>query len=393
MIEKIILIILDSVGAGEMPDSAEYGDKGADTLGHIFKFMGQDYSLANMEKLGLYKILNLKSSLSKDDILGCYGKMATKSRAKDTTSGHWEMAGIILEKPFPVFPNGFPDDLICEFEKRIGVKIIGNCAASGTEIINRLGDEHVETGFPIVYTSADSVFQIAAHEKLFGLDNLYKISKIARELLTGDYGVGRVIARPFLGENGNYYRTQNRRDFSLDPVGETILDILKAAGANTVAVGKIEDIFNFRGITKSIHSKSNKEGMRVTLDETLSEKKGKTLIFTNLVDFDMLWGHRRDIVSYANGLKEFDNYLPQLLSAMTDKDMLIITADHGCDPSYKAHTDHTREYVPLLVYGKALKKGADLGIRDTLSDIDQTIADIFNVSKMKNGKSFKEEIL
>ncbi|MDR2772847.1 MAG: phosphopentomutase [Elusimicrobiota bacterium] len=393
--ERIFLIVLDSVGAGEMPDADKYGDKGANTLGHILEAKGSGFSLPNMEKLGLHHLLNLNSSLKQSDLLGNYGKMASLSPAKDTTAGHWEMTGIVLKKPFPVFLHGFPKDLIDEFENLIGTKILGNCAASGTEIINRLGDEHVRTGYPIVYTSADSVFQIAAHEQKFGLDNLYKISKIARKMLTGDYAVGRVIARPFLGENGNYTRTKNREDFSIDPIGETILDVLKANGQNVTAVGKIEDIFNFRGITKSIHSRSNEEGMDVTLKEAQLPVKDdkKNLVFVNLVDFDMLWGHRRDVDSYAAGLKAFDDFLPKLTAALTDKDMLIITADHGCDPTYKAHTDHTREYVPLLVFGKSLKKGVNLGIRKTLADIGQTTADIFGMPQIENGTSFKGEII
>jgi phosphopentomutase len=394
MSKRITLIVLDSVGAGALPDATDYGDKDANTLGHIFENMGSKFSLPNMEKLGLYKILNLKSTIPDSELCGSYGKMMTKSPAKDTTAGHWEMGGIVLDKPFPTYPNGFPEDVIEAFKKCAGVEgILGNCTASGTEIINRFGDEHVKTGFPIIYTSADSVFQIAAHEKKFGLNRLLEICEIARKLLIGDHAVGRVIARPFIGENGKYTRTPNRKDFSLDPLSDTILDVLKSEGKETIAIGKIEDIFNFRGITKSIHTRSNKEGMKETLTQVLLPIDKSTLIFVNLVDFDMLWGHRRDLVSYANGLKDFDNYLPQLISAMTDKDLLIITADHGCDPSYKAHTDHTREYVPLLVYGAKAKAGVDLGIRQSLADIGQTVADVLGVARLQNGRSFKGEIL
>jgi phosphopentomutase len=393
MIDRINLIVLDSAGIGALPDADNYGDKGSNTLKHIFENSGAGFSLPNMEKLGLLKILDLASNLKNEDILGCFGKMATKSPAKDTTAGHWEISGIILDKPLPTYPQGFPQDLINQFEKEAGVKVVGNCPASGTEIINKLGDYHIKTKQPILYTSADSVFQIAAHEEAFGLERLYKICEIARKLLTGKHNVGRVIARPFTTVNGVYTRTQNRKDYSLNPCEDTVLDFLQKEGSNTIAIGKIEDIFNFRGINKSIHTKTNEQAMQTIFEENIKNYQEKTLIFSNLADFDMLWGHRRDISAYAKGLKDFDSFIPKLIDIMTDRDMLIITADHGCDPSYKAHTDHTREYTPLLVFGKALKKNIDLGIRDSLSDIAQTIADIFNLPKMKNGKSFKEEIL
>ena len=393
MINRVILIVLDGAGVGEMPDAQKYNDAGSNTLGHVFKSMGSDFTCANMEKLGLFKILNLPSDMKDSDILGCYGKSAIASPGKDTVTGHWEMMGLILKEPFPTFPNGFPQDLIKDFESHIGIKTLGHHAASGTEIINRLGDEHVATGFPIIYTSADSVFQIAAHEESFGLERLYEISQIAREMLVGKYCLGRVISRPFIGSNGAYKRTANRKDLAVSPFSDTLLDILKSAKEQTVAVGKIEDIFNFRGITKSIHSRSNEEGMEVILKEILEIAQKKTLIFANLVDFDSLWGHRRDFISYANGLKNFDNYLPRLISAMNEKDLLIITADHGCDPTYKAHTDHTREYVPLMIYGEKAKRNVDIGTRKTLTDVAQTIADIFDLSPLKNGQSFKDSII
>lgn len=389
MIKKIILIVLDSAGVGALPDAGKYNDSGADTIGHIFQSMGESFTLPNMEKLGLYKIIGKNSSLKDGDITGCYGKMATRSPAKDTTAGHWEMAGIVLDKPFATYPGGFPKTLIEEFEKRIGAKVIGNEEASGTEIIRRLGDEHVKTGFPIVYTSADSVFQVAAHEEIYGLEKLYGNCETARKMLDGDNAVGRVIARPFTGASGNYVRTANRKDYSLSPADTTVLDKIKEAGGEVIAVGKIEDIFNSRGITKAVHTKGNAEGMKVTLEETARTFGNKTLIFTNLVDFDMLWGHRRNVEAYAGALKEFDDFLPELERKMGDEDMLIITADHGCDPAFTKHTDHTREYVPLLVYGKKLKKNIDLGIRESLSDIAAGIADIFSLPRMKNGKSFK----
>jgi phosphopentomutase len=392
MTKRIILIVLDSVGVGELSDAVAYNDKGANTLGHIFNAMGDSFFLPNLAKLGLYKIINTKNRLPEVEAIGCYGKMMTKSPAKDTTAGHWEMSGIILKKPFPVYPHGFPKEIIDNFEKLIGTKVLGNYVISGTEIIKQLGAQHQKTGYPIVYTSADSVFQIAAHEESFGLNRLYEICQIARDLMQGDNAVGRIIARPFVGTEGNYTRTTNRRDYSLAPPETTILDEIKNSKGEVVGVGKIEDIFNGRGITKSIHTKGNLNGMDTTLNEINQSSKVQTLIFTNLVDFDMLWGHRRNIEAYANGLKDFDVFLPNFIKALKDDDILIITADHGCDPTYKLHTDHTREYVPLLVYGKKLKRNIDLGVRETLSDISQTVADIFGIPKMKNGDSFKGSI-
>jgi phosphopentomutase len=389
MTKRIILIVLDSVGIGELPDAAVYNDKGANTLGHIFNALGDSFFLPNLAKLGLYKIINTKNHLPEVKIIGCYGKMMIKSPAKDTTAGHWEMSGIILKNPFPVYPCGFPKEIIDNFEKLIGTKVLGNHVISGTEIIKQLGVQHQETGYPIIYTSADSVFQIAAHEESFGLNRLYEICQIARNLMQGDNAVGRIIARPFIGTKGNYTRTTNRRDYSLVPPETTILDKIKNSKGEVIGVGKVEDIFNGRGITKTIHTKENLYGMKVTLDEVNQSSKAQTLIFTNLVDFDILWGHRRNTEAYANALKDFDVFLPNLIKALKDDDILIITADHGCDPTYKLHTDHTREYVPLLIYGKKLKRNVDLGVRETLSEISQTIADIFGIPKMKNGNSFK----
>lgn len=414
-INKIILIVLDSLGAGALPDAAEYNDAGSNTLKHIFDNMGQDYVLENLAKLGLYNIVPSDYvRYNPDDVIGSYGKMATMSPAKDTTAGHWELSGIVLEKPFPVYPNGFPKQLIEEFERKIGTKILGNCAASGTEIIQRLGDQHLETGYPIVYTSADSVFQVAALEapyKFGGLKRLQEVCQIARDMLVGEHAVGRVIARPFVSENGKYIRTPNRRDYSLSPVDTTVLDKIKNSGNNVIAIGKITDIFNNKGINVTYHTKSNSSGIQYTIEyiinpkinikdrgseKMLSEDKDlmhKHLIFTNLVDFDMLWGHRRDVDSYAQALKFFDRQLSKIMDVMSENDLLIITADHGCDPTFTKHTDHTREYVPLLVYGKSLKQNVNLGTRNTLSDVAQTIADIFELSPMKNGKSFKDDIL
>lgn len=394
MINRVILIVLDGAGVGELPDAKQYGDINVNTIGNILDAMGDAFTVPNLERMGLYKILQRKSSTQDNDIIACYGKMMTQSPAKDTTAGHWEIAGIIMEKPLPTFPYGFPKAIIDEFEKRTGKPILGNIVASGTEIIKALGDEHIRTGYPIIYTSADSVFQIAAHEEKYGLENLYRSCKIAREILQGDYAVGRVIARPFTGSSGNYIRTANRRDFSISPYETTILDEIKDFGGEVKAIGKIEDIFNGKGITKAIHTECNLNGMEITLEEIKNTEPNKrTLIFTNLVDFDMLWGHRRDFESYAKALKDFDNFIPSLIQNMQEEDILIITADHGCDPTYKAHTDHTREYVPLMVYGKKLKRNVNLGIRNTLSDIGQTIANIFELPELKNGKSFKNDIL
>ncbi|MDR0820400.1 MAG: phosphopentomutase [Endomicrobium sp.] len=393
MPERIVLIVLDSAGVGELPDAVSYNDAGADTIGHIFDRAEKSFSLSNMAKLGLYKLLNRKDSLLCTDVVaGCYGKMMTKSPAKDTIAGHWEMSGIILKTPFPVYPKGFPKKIIEEFEKQIDAKIIGNCSTSGTEIIKRLGSEHQKTGCPIIYTSADSVFQIAVHEETFGLDRLHKVCEIARNILCGENAVGRVIARPFIGIDGSYRRTVNRKDYSLTPFEITVLDKIKNSGGDVIAIGKIEDIFNGKGITEAVHTEGNLNGMEITLDKVKRPFEKQTLIFTNLVDFDMLWGHRRDVSAYAEGLKNFDNFLPVLIEELKDDDILIITADHGCDPTYGLHTDHTREYVPLLLCGKKLKKNIDLGIRETLSDTAQTIADIFGLPAMQSGKSFKNLI-
>jgi len=390
MINRVILVVLDSAGVGELCDAECYNDKGTNTIGHILDFEGKDFCLPNLAMLGLYNILERPSPRA---VVGCWGKMATKSPAKDTTAGHWEIAGIVLNKPFPTYPNGFPKNLIENFEKLIGTKVIGNKAASGTEIIKELGAEHMKTGFPIVYTSADSVFQIAAHEESFGLERLYKICEIARKMLAGENAVGRVIARPFIGHAGDFVRTVNRKDYSLDPAGVTVLDEIKSAGGAVAGIGKIEDIFNGKGLTSSVHTKGNADGIKNTIAEIAKDFSGNKLIFTNLVDFDMLWGHRRDIDSYAKALKDFDDVLPEILNLLKEDDMLIITADHGCDPACKAHTDHTREYVPLMVYGKSLQKCVNLGLRDTLADVGQTIADIFGLKKLANGTSFKGEII
>ena len=351
--KRVIIIVLDSVGIGELPDAQKYGDKGSNTLGNIAANM-PGFSLPNLESLGLGNIDNIKGIKPAANPIGCYGRMAEKSAGKDTTTGHWEIAGIILDKPFPVYPQGFPPEIIDKFEKSTNTKIIGNFVASGTEIINMLGDEHVKTGYPIVYTSADSVFQIAAHEEIIPVQRLYEMCEIARNILTGEHAVGRVIARPFIGKSGQYKRTDRRRDFSLDPIGKTILDYLKETGYEVKAVGKIEDIFNKKGITDAVHIHDNMDGVDKTLQYMKEDFEG--ILFTNLVDFDMLYGHRNDIEGYAKALMEFDGRLTEILSYLKDDDILFITADHGCDPSTES-TDHSREYVPLVAIRKEVKEG------------------------------------
>ncbi|MHB1391774.1 MAG: phosphopentomutase [Clostridia bacterium] len=388
MTDRVILIVMDSVGVGELPDANLYGDAGSNTLGNIAAKI-KDFKLENLEALGLGNIdpgIGLEKS---ERPKGCYGKAKEISPGKDTTTGHWEIAGVTLDMAFPTFPKGFPRELVEAFEKAIGTKSLGNEVASGTEIITRLGDEHVGTGFPIIYTSADSVFQIAAHEEVIPLHKLYEMCEKARALLKDEYAVGRVIARPFLGTRGSYKRTSNRRDFSLKPIKKTMLDVIRAKGQNVMAVGKIEDIFAGVGITDALHTKSNMEGMDKTLEYMAADKKG--LIFTNLVDFDMLYGHRNDIEGYAEALKEFDRRLPEVINAMKDSDVLIITADHGCDPT-TASTDHSREHIPVLVYGKHVKGGVNLGTRTGFCDIGATVLDLLELPIEIEGKSFRKEI-
>lgn len=383
---RAILIVLDSVGIGALPDAAGYGDAGSNTLLNIKKKV-PEMDLKNMNRLGLSNI-DGASGLS-DTVIrpeGSFCKLAESSKGKDTTTGHWEIAGLNIETAFPTYPNGFPKELIERFEKEIGRKTLGNCVASGTEIIERLGDRHVETGFPIVYTSADSVFQIAAHEDIIPIDEQYLINKIAREkILTAPNNVARVIARPFTGVSGNYKRTANRKDFSLAPFAPTMLDYIKSGGLSVAAVGKIEDIFAGRGITESLHNKDNMHGVDNTLHFMDIIKNG--LIFTNLVDFDMLFGHRNDYTGYAKALMDFDNRLPEIISKLRDDDILFLTADHGCDPTMPG-TDHSREYIPLLIYGKEIKAGVNLHTRNTYADIAATILDYLKIGRKTHGASF-----
>ncbi|HQB63235.1 MAG TPA: phosphopentomutase [Sedimentibacter sp.] len=386
---KVVLIVLDSVGAGELPDAADYGDEGSNTLKNIYRH-AENFSLPNLEKLGILNIDGFEDLKSSDSYLGSVAKCGQKSKGKDTTTGHWEISGLVLEKPFPTYPEGFPKTLILEFEKRTGRKVIGNYPASGTEIIKELGRNHVETGNLIVYTSADSVFQIAAHEDVVPLEELYSICRIAREMLKGEHGVGRVIARPFIGENGNYTRTGNRKDFSLEPYRDTMLDLLKNSGREVYAIGKIEDIFVNKGITRSNHTTNNEEGIEATIQAVKEDFEG--LIFTNLVDFDMVYGHRNNVQGYADSLMYFDKKLPEIISALKEDDVLIITADHGCDPTTES-TDHSREYIPLIFYGKDIKADNNLGILDSFASIGKTVLDIFDVENDLEGKSVKSKIL
>ncbi len=384
--KKAVLIVLDSVGAGYLPDAAAYGDVGANTLRHVAESM--DLKVPNMRSMGLGHIPGL--SIPPDgNAHGFYGRAAERSKGKDTTTGHWEMAGVVLAEPFPTFPDGFPDEVILPFEKAIGTKILGNKPASGTAILDELGEEHMRTGLPIVYTSADSVFQIACHEDLYPVETLYGFCRTARAQLQGRYGVGRVIARPFTGTGkGHFTRTPRRKDFSLEPVSETVLDVLKAAGHDVLGVGKIEDIFAEKGLTASVHSAGNPACTQSAIDFLKTDFDG--LLFVNLVDTDMIYGHRRDPIGYGNALMEFDRRLPEILSLLKDGDMILLTADHGCDPTFKG-TDHTREYIP--VFGRIMGEDAlvSLGDRTSFTDIAATIADYFGLPDRFDGVSFLTE--
>jgi phosphopentomutase len=384
---RVALIVLDSLGMGEMPDAAAWGDAGADTLGHICE--SREVSMPNLRAWGLGNVRTLAGVPPVESPRGSYGRCALRSNGKDTTTGHWEMAGIILEKAFPTYPEGFPADVIGRFVAETKVPgILGNYPASGTEIIKELGEEHVKTGKPIVYTSADSVFQIAAHEEVIPVARLYEICEAARDILRGEHEVGRVIARPFVGHPGAFKRTENRHDYAVPPPRDMLLPVLSNAGLDVVAVGKISSIYDAAGVTKELPGKNNDQSIDETIAALNEESRG--LVFSNLVDFDMLYGHRRDVEGYARALEHFDSRLPEIESAMREDDLLIITADHGNDPTYRG-TDHTREYAPLLVYGKRAKAGVNLGDRGSLSDIGQTIADNFGL-RLGAGASFLDEI-
>ena len=385
--ERITLLVLDGAGIGEMPDAAEWGDAGSDTFGHILQ--SRQLQLPNLQRYGLGNVRSLPGLPPLAQPAGSYGRCALRSNGKDTTTGHWEMAGIILDEAFPTYPNGYPPAVIDRFISETGVPgILGNIPASGTEIIKDLGAEHVRTGKPIVYTSADSVFQIAAHEGVIPLPRLYDICETARRILDGEHKVGRVIARPFLGQPGSFYRTENRHDYAVPPPRENLLPALAAGGLDVVCIGKIASIYDSLGVTKDLTAKNNEQSIDQTIVALGEQTRG--LIFSNLVDFDMLYGHRRDTEGYARALEHFDRRLPEIESAMREDDLIIITADHGNDPTFPG-SDHTREYAPLLVYGKQAKSGVDLGKRDSLSDIGQTIAENFGV-RLVAGKSFLQEI-
>lgn len=382
--ERVIWIVLDSVGIGAMPDAASYGDVGSDTLGNIARQRG--LTLPTLRRLGLANIKALPGLSPVDRPAGAFGRCTLASPGKDTTTGHWEMAGILLDKPFPVYPHGFPPEVMERFESRINRQTLGNKAASGTEIIAELGEEHIKTGRPIVYTSADSVFQVAAHEAVIPLEDLYSMCRVAREILQGPDEVGRVIARPFVGDPGSFTRTANRKDFAVSPPPGMLLDRLSDRGVPVYAVGKISDIFLGRGITQSVKTKNNADGMEKTLHAMEEQSDG--LLFINLVDFDQLFGHRNNVDGYASALEAFDKWLPSL--PLKDRDLLILTADHGCDPTTPS-TDHSREYTPLIAYGNLVRPGIDLGARATLADIGQTVAENFDVS-INAGVSFLSAI-
>lgn len=382
-IKRVIIIVLDSVGAGSLPDAAQFGDEGANTLGHIATHRG-GLQLPHLQKMGLGNILALHGVPPTATPTAAWGKMMETSKGKDTMAGHWELMGLVVEKPFPVFPLGFPEQILSEFYAATGVTtVLGNKTASGTEIIAELGVAHLKTGFPIVYTSADSVFQIAAHEAIIPLDKLYKICEKTR-LVCDRHQIGRVIARPFIGEPGNFSRTSNRKDYPMVPSGKTALDILKEQGWPVMGIGKIEDIYAGHGITRAIHTKNNSHGMAVLLDELAITKNG--LIFVNLVDFDMLYGHRNDVAGYAKALEEFDAFLESFLPRLAADDLLMITADHGCDPTFPG-TDHTREHVPLLVYSPSLTP-FELGVRRTFSDVAVTLLELFKINHSFVGTNF-----
>lgn len=382
--DRVVWIVLDSVGIGELPDAAEYGDMGRNTLGHIAE--SRPLTLPNLVRLGLASIAPLKHLIPAPAPLAAFGKGATHSPGKDTTTGHWEMAGVWLDQAFPVYPSGFPRELIAEFEKQIGRGTLGNKPASGTEIIKELGQEHVRTGKPIVYTSGDSVFQIAAHEDVIPIAELYRMCEIARKLLDGPHRVGRVIARPFAGAPGHFARTPRRHDYAVDPPKPMLLDVLVDRGVPVFGVGKIHDIYNARGVQDYVTTKSNTDGMEKLTSAVRERKRG--LLFCNLVDFDMLYGHRKDVEGFAQSLEEFDRMLGPFLAVLSASDLLLITADHGCDPDLRwATTDHSREYVPILAYSPGNTSGANLGVRQTLADMGQTVAENFG-GTIPHGTSF-----
>lgn len=386
MFRRILLLVLDSVGVGEMPDAEDFGDRGSDTLGHVAASRPLD--IPHLKHLGIGNIRPLSNIPPADPAAGSFGRATLASPGKDTTSGHWEMMGLILERPFPVYPSGFPPEVLEPFEKAIGRKVLGNYPASGTEIIQELGEEHVKTGRPILYTSADSVFQVAAHEEVIPLEALYRICEIARQILRGKHEVGRVIARPFIGKPGSFSRTERRKDFAVPPYKPTVLDRLYERGIGVTAIGKIASIYCHRGISRELKTKNNSHTATTTLEAIRRFPEG--LIFTNFVDFDMLYGHRNDVEGYARALEEFDKTLAAILEALNEDDLLIVTSDHGCDPATES-TDHSREYALLLTYGRKALGNQDLGTRKTLADIGATVAENFRTVSPA-GESFLQAL-
>jgi phosphopentomutase len=384
---RVIVIVLDSVGVGELPDAATYDDQGSNTLGNTAAQVA--LQIPTLRGLGLSRIVEVRGGPPEAAPAACYGRMAEWSPGKDSVTGHWELMGLCVDQPFPLFPNGFPEDIIREFERRIGRRVLGNVVASGTVIIEQLGAEHIRTGSPIVYTSADSVFQIAAHEEIIPVPELYRQCEIAYDLLVKGIGLGRIIARPFVGKPGAFQRTSNRHDFAIPPFGETVMDRLKAADVPVFAIGKIVDLFAGHGVTDSVHTTSDDEGMDEV--ERALDRIPRGLIFANLVDFDTLYGHRNNVEGYAANLERFDARLSELLPRLHDGDLLVLTADHGNDPTTPS-TDHSREYVPLLACGPRVKTGVELGTRATFADLGQTLADNFGVTPMAHGTSFLDAI-
>jgi len=388
-VDRVAVVVLDGVGVGALPDAADFGDEGSDSVGNTARVV-DGLALPSMGRLGLGNLTGVLGVPPVSDTLGAYGRMAEVSPGKDSTIGHWELMGVVSERPLPTYPDGFPRELIEEYERRIGRKTLGNVAISGTVIIDRLGEEHVRTGSPIVYTSADSVFQVAAHEEVIPLDELYRICRIAREMLTGEHAVGRVIARPFVGQPGSFMRTKNRRDFSLEPPERTLLDRLVEVGEDVVGVGKVDDLFDRRGLTVCHHTVDNMVAAEKVIELLGGDWQG--MILANLIEFDMLFGHRNNPEGYARALEAFDAQLPRIMDAMKPGDILFIVADHGNDPTTPS-TDHSREYVPLLVYGERVKDGVDLGTRESFADLGATIAELLEVGPLPHGTSFVEKIM
>lgn len=391
MINRAIIIVLDGFGVGELPDANVYGDEGSNTLKGIYENCKPH--LPNMKKMGLYNIDNIGISEKEEAPIGAFGKLAEKSVGKNSPVGHWEIAGHITNPGFTTYPNAFPKEMIQEFIEKTGIEgILCNEVGSGTEILKRFGEEHIKTKKPIIYTSADSVFQIAAHEEVIPVEKLYEMCKIAREILDKpEYNVGTVIARPFIGTTSeNFTRTYNRKDFESNTFGKTMLDVIYKSGKDVISIGKIEDLFTMRGITKNYHTKGNEDGIEKTINEIKKDTQG--LIFTNLVDFDMLYGHRNNVEGYSKALEYFDSKLPEIVENMKETDMLIITADHGNDPTTPS-TDHSREYIPVLIYGKEIKENVNIRTRKTYADISATVLDILGLEKLENGESFRKEIL